>query len=351
MPANRHGLPGRDAKALVWRGTTTTLNSQNASKGGVIPVSKIRAMFLWVAPAFGYAALANFGHAQATSESSSAIVSPKPAENADVNIEPRKPSISESPEDASISIDPATLLPDLPPVPHENATLVGGTIERLDHVRDRITVRLFGGGKETVLFDPRTQVYRGGKTSSVVDLREGGRVYLDTILDGSTVFARAIRMDASRATGEAQGVVVKFRADRGELTLHDSLMPNMFQVRVTASTKVQQGDRSGTFSELVPGSLISVAFNSDGTGKTTANEISILALPGTRYTFIGEVVHIDLRAGQLVLNSSTDHKTYEVYVALSATPDERLHVGANVTVVASFDGARYIVRSIAINSH
>jgi hypothetical protein len=311
----------------------------------------MRTLFLWVSPGLGWCiALANVGHAQATTESSSAIVSPKRAGSGDADIEPRKPSISESPEDASIAIDPATLLPDLPPVPHENATLVGGTIERLDHVRDRITVRLFGGGKETVLFDPRTQVYRGGKTSSVVHLREGERIYLDTILDGSIVFARAIRLDAARATGETQGVVVKFRSDRGELTLHDSLMPNVFQLRVTASTKIRQGDRSANVTELVPGSLISVAFNADGAGKSTANEISILALPGTRYTFIGDVVHIDLKSGLLVLNSSTDHKTYEVYLALSATPDEGLHAGANVTVVASFDGSRYIVRSIAVNS-
>ena len=278
------------------------------------------------------------------------MVSPKSAAHADANIEPRKPSISEEAEDASISVDPATLLPDLPPVPHKNATLVGGTIEHLDQVRDRITVRWFGGGKETVLFDPRTQVYRGGKTASVADAREGERVYLDTILDGSTVFARTMRLDAAPANGETQGTVVKFRSDHGELTLRDRLTPNLIQVRVTTGTKIRQGDRAATSGELVPGALVNVGFSSDGIGRNTASEISILALPGTRYRFAGDIVHIDLRSGLLVLNSSTDHKTYEVYLAPSVTPDNGLHTGANITVVATFDGSRYVVRSLTMNS-
>lgn len=314
----------------------------------MIPVRKKRAGLLWAVPLL--VGVASVASAQATPEPSSAVVSTKPAENPDANIEPRKPSISESSDDASISVDPATLLPELPGVPHANATLVGGTIERLDYVRDRITVRVFGGGKQTVLFDPRTQVYRGGKTSTVAGLRQGERVYLDTILDGSTVFARAMRLDAARATGEMQGVVTKFRADRGELTLRDALTPNTVQVRMMSGTKISEGDRSATSGELVPGCLVSIAFSPDGASKNTASEISILAHPGTRYTFVGDVVHLDLRSGLLVLNSSTDHKTYEVYLDPATTPDDGLHAGANVTVVTSFDGSRYAVRSIAITS-
>lgn len=220
----------------------------------------------------------------------------------------------------------------------------------MDHVRDRITVRLFGGGKETVLFDPRTKVVRGGKPASIADLRQGERVYLDTILDGSTIFATSMRLDANRAAGQGQGIVVKYRSDREELTFRDALTPNAVDVRVTSATRVKQGDRTANLGELVPGSLISIGFTSDGNGKNVANEISILALPGTAYTFAGEIVHIDLRSGLLVLNSSTDHKIYEVYLNQSATPDDGLHPGASVTVVTNYDGTRYVVRSISINS-
>lgn len=174
-------------------------------------------------------------------------------------------------------------------------------------------------------------------------------MYLDTILDGSTIFARTMRLDASRATGESQGVVMKYRSDRGELTYRDSLSPDPVRVHITSATKVKEGDHPANVSALVTGSLISIDFTSDGAGRNTANEISILALPGTRYTFAGEVVHIDLRSGLLVLNSSTDHKTYEVYLSPSATPDENLHPGANVNVVTIYDGSRYVVRDITIS--
>ena len=283
--------------------------------------------------------------------SSSSIMSAKSEGKTEDSIEPRKPDVAEeSDDDAGIVVDAASLLPDLPPVPKANATLVGGTIERIDLVRDRVTVRLFGGGKESVLFDPRTQVYRGGQAVTVADLHEGERIYLDTILDNTTVFARTIRLGGTRATGDSQGVVLKYRSDRGELTFRDALSPNPVQVRVDTSTKIRQGDRPAAISKLVPGSLISVNFSSEGGGRNTAREISILAEPGTRYSFSGQVVHIDLRSGLLVLNSSTDRKTYEVYLAPSVTPGDELRPGATATAITDFDGSRYVVRRLTINS-
>jgi len=290
--------------------------------------------------------------AQSANEpSSSAIISPKSEAKADAAIEPRKPSIIEDSDDGSIAVDPSALLPELPPVPKANATLIGGTLDRIDMVRDRVTVRLFGGGKESFLFDPRTQVYRSGKAVTVADLHEGERIYLDTILDGSTVFARTIRLTGAHATGTSQGVVLKFRNNRGELVLRDALSPNPVDVRVNPSTRVMQGDRAVPINALVPGTLISISFSAEGGGRNTATEILILAQPGTQYTFSGQVVHIDLRTGLLVLNSSTDHKTYEVYLPPSTNPDEGLQPGASVKVVADFDGEHYVVRNVSFNSH
>ena len=327
----------------------TTFIRQTASNADVKPVSR-HSVLSSVAVSIMCMVCAGVSHSQANTESPTAIVSPNNAHHGDGNIEPRKPPVTEDLDDASISVDAASLLPDVPPVPRENATLVGGTIERLDHVRDRVTLRLFGGGgRQTVWFDPRTQVFRGGKTASIADLREGERVYLDTILDGSTVFARTMRLDATSATGESQGIVMKYRADRGELTYRDSLSPDPVRVRITPATRVKQGDRVANVAALVAGSLIAIGFTSDGAGRNTANQITILALPGTRYTFAGDVVHIDLRSGLLVLNSSTDHKTYEVYLSPSANPDDNLQPGANVTVVTNYDGSHYVVREITIN--
>jgi hypothetical protein len=300
--------------------------------------------------AVGIALLAS-AFAQTSEPPTSAMVSPKKdGGEASSNIEPVKPSITDESTDDSIVVDPDSLLPELPPIPSVNATLVGGTIERLDRVRDRVVVRVFGGGQMAVLFDPRTAIVQGGKAASIADLQVGQRIYLDTILDGDKVFARMIRLNALHATGQCQGVVLEYRATRNELTLRDSISPKPVEVRVTGATKVLQGERTMPITAIVPGSLVSIRFASDGTGHDTASEISILAQPGTQYTFAGEVVHIDLRTGLVVLKSSTDNKTYEVYLSSSITPDESLHPGALITVVAGFDGSRNLARNLSINS-
>jgi hypothetical protein len=277
---------------------------------------------------------------QMVSPASASAVSIQPA------IEPGESAISEI--DSGISIDPASLFPELPAVPRKNATLVGGTLEKLDRVRDQVTVRVFGGGRTTVLFDTRTRVFRGTKEGTIADLREGQRIYLDTILDGSTIFAKNIRLDAASALGESRGVIVKYRADQSELSIRDGIAPIPVNVRLNSSTQFVQGDRTVPASTLVSGALVDVIFTSQGNGHDTAQKISILALPGTRYVFSGQVVHIDLRTGLLVLNSSTDHKTYEIYLDPSFPPDDNLQPGSMVTAVTNFQDSRYVTRNLTV---
>ena len=306
--------------------------------------------------AVGSLLLGSLAYAQAPSESgslesrssasvaTSSVVSP--SEN---GIKPIQPTVADVSPDAEIVADPASLLPDLPRVPRSKATLIGGTVERLDRVRDQVTVHVFGGGKMNILFDPRTRVYRGEAEASIADLKVGERVSLDTILDGTTVFARSIRLKSVQAIGESQGTVVKYRSDRGELTIRDAISPAPVRIRITSSTQFLQGDRKVPASTLSEGSLVAVKFGSDGASHDVAREISILALPGTRYTFQGQVAHIDLRTGLLVITSSTDRKTYEIYLDPSIPPDDNLHAGAVVTVVTDFQGSRYVARSLTFD--
>lgn len=279
---------------------------------------------------------------------SSAMVSPSSGSIKSASIQPGTPSIAEDSFDTGIVVDPSSLLPDLPPVPRKNATLIGGTLERFDRVRDEMTVHLFGGGKMTAFFDPRTHVYRAGKAASIADLRQGDRVYLDTILDGTTVFARAIRLSPSSAAGQSQGILLNYRND--ELTLRDGLDPSPVEIRLNSSTRFFLNGRAVPASTMMPGSLIAVTFDAAANGRDMARDINILALPGTRYTFTGRVMHIDLRTGLLVLISSVDHKTYEIYLDSTVAPDDNLQPGANVTVVANFQDSRYISRMITIES-
>jgi hypothetical protein len=241
------------------------------------------------------------------------------------------------------------LLPDLPAVHRANATLIGGRIEKLDRIRDQLTIGLFGGGRMKVLFDPRTRIYLKGADGSAADLREGERVYLDTILDGSTVFARSIRVKKESSLGESQGVVLRYRADRNELTLRDAISPSPIRIRLNPSTQFTKDGRTVPADTLSDGCLVGVRFDSQR-GSDVAKEISILAVPGARYTFAGQVAHLDLSSGLLVLNSSTDRKTYEIRLDPSYSQNENLQQGASVTVVANFEGSRYVARNITINS-
>jgi hypothetical protein len=248
-------------------------------------------------------------------------------------------------------VDPASLLPDLPKLPAAKASLIGGTIGKLDRVRDRMTVQVFGGGKMTIAFDPRTHIYHDGAQASLADLRQGDRVYLETVLDGSTVFARAIRVKTSTLGGESQGIITSYHADKGELQVRDALSPHAIKIRVTSQTRIIEGDRTVSASRLAPGTLVAVQFGPRQDGGEVAREVSVLATPGASFTFAGQVTAIDLRLGLLVLTSSTDHKSYEIYLDPSLPGvDDNLRPSANVTVLTRFQDNRYVARSISVDS-
>jgi len=309
--------------------------------------------------AIGNAMLIALAYGQITPEPAASSVVSTPNNNSDslhsaaeptpnANIEPGQPADTSA--EASIVVDPVSLLPDPKPIPTSKATLAGGTISKLDRVRDEIILQVFGGGRQKILFDPRTRIYQGQKETTVNSLKEGDRIYVETLLDGDTVFARSIRLRSTSAMAESQAVVVKYRPEKGELTLRDSLSPSSIKVRMTSSTRLMQGDRVVPASSLSAGCLVAVKFSPEGNGREVAREISILAQPGVRYTFVGQVIHLDLRSGLIVLQSATDHKTYEVYFDPTRTPDENLQLGALVTVVTNLEGWRYMARSISIET-
>lgn len=290
--------------------------------------------------------IANTARAQVSPGPQSAVSSSAVSASPAITLANDRTLASDKPE---IAVEPASLLPDLPSLPPAKATLVGGTVEKLDRVQDRVTLDVFGGGKMKIVFDPRTRIYRDGAPASATDLRPGDRIYVDTILDGDTIFARNIHMKSAAPTGESQGVIVAYR--RGELTMRDQLSPHSVKVRLSPSTRIIKGDKTSSASDLVPGTLIAVKFGSQQDGRDLANEVSVLAVPGSSFTFAGEVIHLDLRTGLLVLTSSTDHKTYEIYLEQRAGPvDDNLRQGAQVSVIARFEGDRYVARNVTVNS-
>jgi Domain of unknown function (DUF5666) len=251
------------------------------------------------------------------------------------------------------TLDPASLVPDLPALSPKNTSLVGGTIRKLDRVKDQLTVDVFGGGKMNVAFDPRTRIFQDGAPASTADLHEGDRVYVDTILNNNTIFARNIRLKTDAAAGMSQGVVMSYSADKGELIVSDALSPEPLKLRLASSTRLTDNTRKASVSatELVPGTLVTIKFGAQQSDShDTASEVNILASPGANFTFAGHVTGLDLRAGLLVLKNATDGKSYDIYLdPATVSVNDKLQLASDVIVLTRFDGTRYVASSLTVN--
>lgn len=239
----------------------------------------------------------------------------------------------------------------VPPMPKGKVSLVGGTVQKIDRVRNRVTVKPFGGGQKMTLgFDERTHIYRDGRDVTERGIQRGDRVYVDTMLDGAHLFARNIRVVTQLVPADARGQIVTYDARRGVMTMQDDLSSTPVTFRITHDTAVK--DREGAADnsiDLVPGSLVAVRFSPDRTRRDVAQEISILAVPGANVMFIGKVRHLDLRSGTLAVENQTDNKTYELRFEPGLVGDNVM-VGSDVTVSAVFEGKGYRAKSISVNA-
>ena len=241
---------------------------------------------------------------------------------------------------------------DVPPLPKGKVTLIGGTVTGIDRVRDKLNVRAFGGKKMNVAFDERSHIYRDGAETTQLGIRKGDRVYLDTMLDGSRVFAKNIRVETGKGNADARGQVLSYNAARGELTLRDELSTQPVQFRVAPNATAQRQNQPGSLSELTPGSLVAVKFAPDGVDRVTVREISIYATPGTNFTFSGPVTYLDLRLKKLAVANRSDDKTYEIDFDPATLGSERsnLQIGRDVTILATFQARGYRADKITVNS-
>ncbi len=98
----------------------------------------------------------------------------------------------------------------LPPRPPGKSTVIGGAIQNIDPVRDQFTLKVFGGKPMKILFDERTQVYRDGKRTPLRDLRPDDHASVETVLDGTKVFALSVHVLSQLPEGERQGQVMDY---------------------------------------------------------------------------------------------------------------------------------------------
>ncbi len=246
-------------------------------------------------------------------------------------------------------VNPASLLPAVPSLPPQKASLIGGTVDKMDRVKDELTIRVFGGGKMKIAFDPRTKILKNGDAALPSDLRRGDHVSIDTILNSGAVFARTIRLTTS-IPGESQGTIMAYHDASHELDVRDRLSPRVLKLRLTPQTRILDQGKNASANQLASGALVSIRFGPQREGRNTVEEITVLAMPGRNFTFVGHVTNVDFRLGLIVLTSSTDGKTYEIsYDPTDTKIGDTMGQAADVTVVARFEGNRYVAQSVKSN--
>jgi hypothetical protein len=235
---------------------------------------------------------------------------------------------------------------DLPALPRNRVTLLGGLVTNLDSITNRISIRPFGAKRKmTVNFDVRTHFYLEGKPGTQRDLRDGQRVYVDTMLNGDRVFAKSVWIQTNAAAGSGRGQVISYDRGSGSLTLRDELSAVPETFHLTPATVIKNGPQTSSVADLEPGSLVALTFGvQDGTSGVV-REVTLLARPGAEFTFNGKVTFIDLSKKMIALDNETDNKNYEVYFdSLPATMLQGLREGSEVAISAVFNGTRYVAR-------
>jgi hypothetical protein len=240
----------------------------------------------------------------------------------------------------------------LPPRPPGKSTVIGGAIQNIDPVRDQFTLKVFGGKPMKLLFDERTQVFRDGKRTPLRELRPDDHASVETVLDGTKVFALSVHVLSQLPEGERRGQVIDYNPGSHELTVSDIMGQGPLKLRVPEDATIlhvgQAASSQGAgSSDLVKGTLVSVRFKSDGKGQGVASQISILAKPGSAFVFSGNITFIDLRTKVLVLADPSNDSSYKISFDPNRLPIIRdLHEGTQVTVTATFDGGSYVATDI-----
>jgi hypothetical protein len=247
-------------------------------------------------------------------------------------------------------------IPSMPAPPRGKSTILGGEIRSIDPVRDELTLKVYGQRPMKILFDERSQIYRDGKHIPLRDLGLADHASVQTLLDGTHVYALSIHILSQSPEGEYQGRVVNYNTDTNELTMSSRLFHEPLKLIVPAGTSIARVGQAAYTSgqrgsgDLVRGALISVTFRSDKQGRGVADQISVMATPGSTFVFVGDVSSLDMHSGMLSLVDPRDEKAYQVSFDSSLLPaSQNLHPGDHILINADFDGTHYVASAITIN--
>lgn len=239
---------------------------------------------------------------------------------------------------------------EVPPLPKGKPTLIGGIATSVDQVRYRLTLAPFGGGAKLKLFlDERTRIFRDGTRTTVLGIHKGDRVYADTMLDGSKIFAKNVRVVTEPGIAEARGQVIATDPQKGTIRVQDQLSARPVTFSVSGATKYSPFKGNAHPSDVRPGSLVDVRFSIGQGSCDVAQEVLVLAKPGDDFVFSGVVTNLDMSSTTLALENRSDQEVYELHFNRAAIEDpHQLKVGSEVTAHAVFDGRQYKAANLRI---
>jgi hypothetical protein len=166
-----------------------------------------------------------------------------------------------------------------PPLPKSKLALLGGIVERIDPIRNRLAVRIHGGEKLKLIFDQRTRITRNGEIVAQTAIKKGDRVYLDTQNVDGQLFAKQIQVVTNAGPADLNGHVVAFDAERNEVTVRDNLSSAEAIFHIEPDTAITHDGRTASAAQLLPGSIIAATF-APAIGRRALREVRIIALPG-----------------------------------------------------------------------
>jgi hypothetical protein len=241
---------------------------------------------------------------------------------------------------------------DLPPLPNTKMTIVGGTVAKLDRVRDRLVLRPFGSKNEMNLaFDLRTKITQNGQPVALKDIKPGSRVYADTMLNGEQVFARNIRIEGAAGQGDARGQVVAYDPKSSMLSLREQVSPEPVRLKVTPKTQVEISKKPASITELRPGALVVINFAPGAERLGEAQRIQVLANPGESFKFVGKITFVDMRSKRFAIANQSDNETYDItFGPIPSETARSLREGQSAVVSAVFNGHIYEAHDIEIPS-
>jgi hypothetical protein len=242
----------------------------------------------------------------------------------------------------------------LPPAPQGKSTILGGSILKVDQVRDELSLRVFGQHPVRIFYDERTGVYRDGVRIALRDLGPVDHASVQTILDGTKVFALSIHILSQSPGGECNGLVRNYNRTTGELVVSSALSQDLIELQVPRNAVIgREGQPAFTSAsagvdDLIPGALVSVHFQSDSAGRGIATKIAVLATPGSSFAFSGDLSSLNLSSGLLVVSDPREGKSYQMTFDVGTLASIRsFHEGDHVWGIATYDGKRYVARTIA----